>query len=329
MKAILHSLCKTLCLIALIVVIDTGSTKAQQSRFEYGFTYGPSNFLGDLGGNSGEGGTFLKDNMVSLTKFMTGFHLGYRPAEFINFRLSINMGKVQGADSLITGKGGMEEARKARNQHFRSDIQEGFIAAEIYPTTLFEYDPEDVLHRIRPYALLGIGVFHFNPQGQYETADGSKIWVDLKPLRTEGQGMPAFPDKKEYSLTQVNVPYGIGVKYFVSQNIALSFEIINRKTFTDYIDDVSTNYISNEDFYAYFGDGTEKAKQAVQMANKSAFANGGNYRPSFGIGAKRGSPTNNDSYYASSVKISIRLGKNEQHGDYGRGSDVKCPIIRF
>ena len=315
MKAILHSLCRTLFLIAFIVVIDTGSTKAQESRFEYGFTYGPSNFLGDLGGNSGKGETFLKDNMVSLTKFMTGFYLGYRPADFINFRLSVNMGKVQGADSLIRGKGGMEEARKARNQHFRSDIQEGFIAAELYPTALFEYDPADVLHRIRPYALLGIGVFHFNPKGQYEAADGSKIWVDLKPLRTEGQGMPAFPDKKEYSLTQVNVPYGVGVKYFVSQNIALSLEIINRKTFTD--------------FYAYFGDGTEKAKQAVQMANKSAFANGGNYRPGFGIGAKRGTPTNNDAYYASSVKISIRLGRNEQYGDYGRGSDVKCPIIRF
>ena len=97
MKAILHSLCRTLFLIAFIVVIDKGSTKAQESRFEYGFTYGPSNFLGDLGGNSGKGETFLKDNMVSLTKFMTGFYLGYRPADFINFRLSVNMGKGQTA----------------------------------------------------------------------------------------------------------------------------------------------------------------------------------------------------------------------------------------
>lgn len=329
MKAILHSLCRTLCLIALIVVTDTGNSRAQQSKFEFGFTYGPSNFLGDLGGNGGKGGTFLKDNMISLTKFMTGFHLGYRPSEFINFRLSLNMGKVQSADSLIKGNGGMEEARKARNQHFRSDIQEGFLAAEIYPTVFFEYDAADVLHRFRPYALLGIGVFHFNPQGQYEAADGSKVWVDLKPLRTEGQGMPGFPERKEYNLTQINVPYGVGVKYFVNQNIALSFEIINRKTFTDYIDDVSTNYVSNEDFYAYFGDGTKEATMAVQMANKSAFANGGNYRPDFGIGSKRGTPTNNDAYYASSIKISVRLGKNVQYSSSGRGSDVKCPIIRF
>jgi len=329
MKAFLHSLCRALCFIALIVFIDNSNAWAQQSRFEYGFTYGPSNFLGDLGGNSGKGETFLKDNMVSLTKFMTGFYLGYRPAECINFRLSGNVGKVQGADSLIIGKGGFEEARKARNQHFRSNILEGFIAAEIYPTTLFEYDEEDVLHRIRPYALIGIGVFHFNPKGQYEAADGSKTWVDLKPLRTEGQGMPAFPDRKEYSLLQINVPYGVGVKYFISQNIALSFEIITRKTFTDYIDDVSTTYISNEDFYAYFGDGTEKAREAIQMANKSAFANGGNYRPGYGIGAKRGTPTNNDAYYASSVKISVRLGRNEQYNHYERGGDVKCPVVRF
>jgi hypothetical protein len=65
------------------------------------------------------------------------------------------------------------------------------------------------------------------------------------------------------------------------------------------------------------------------MANKSAFANGENYRPGFGIGSKRGTPTNNDAYYASSLKISIRLGRNEQYNDYGRGRDMKCPIIRF
>jgi hypothetical protein len=185
------------------------------------------------------------------------------------------------------------------------------------------------MHKIRPYAVLGIGVFHFNPQAQYVNPDGSKTWVDLKPLRTEGQGMPQFPDRKEYKLTQLNIPYGVGVKYFLNQNIALSFEIINRKTFTDYIDDVSTNYISNDDFYSYFGEGSKEASVAIQMANKTAFANGGNYRPGYGIGSKRGTPTNNDAYFASAMKISIRLGKNEQYINSGRGGDVKCPIVRF
>jgi hypothetical protein len=311
------------------ILLHQENILAQQSRFEYGFTYGPSNFLGDLGGNKGKGATFLKDLTPSLTHFMTGFNIGYRPFEFINLRVSVNTGKVEGADSLIKGAGGYEEARKARNQHFRSNLHEAFLAAEIYPTAFFEYEPGDVMHKIRPYALLGVGVFNFNPQAQYVNPDGSKTWVDLKPLRTEGQGMPQFPDRKEYKLTQLNIPYGVGVKYFLNQNIALSFEIINRKTFTDYIDDVSTNYISNEDFYAFFGEGSKEAEVAIQMANKTAFANGGNYRPGYGIGSKRGTPTNNDAYFASTMKISIRLGKNEQFLNSGRGGDVKCPIIRF
>lgn len=329
MKTRLHSLCRMLLILSAIILLNTETTKAQLSRLEYGLTYGPSNFLGDLGGNAGKGAAFLKDLTPSLTHFMTGFNVAYRPFEFINFRISTNIGKVEGADSLIKGVGGYEEARKARNQHFKSNIQEAFFAAEIYPTTLFEYDPEDVMHKIRPYALLGVGVFHFNPQAQYVSPDGSKTWVDLKPLRTEGQGMPQYPDRKEYKLTQLNIPYGVGVKYFLNYNVALSFEIVNRKTFTDYIDDVSTTYISNEDFHTYFGEGTEQANMAIQMANKTAFANGGNYRPGYGIGSKRGTPTNNDAYFASIMKISIRLGRNEQYQNYGRGGDVRCPIVRF
>lgn len=329
MKTRLHSLCRMILILCVVILLSNGNTTAQESRLEYGFTYGPSNFLGDLGGNAGKGATFLKDLTPSLTHFMTGFNVGYRPFEFINLRLSINTGKVEGADSLIKGVGGYEEARKARNQHFRSNLHEAFLAAELYPTAFLEYEPGDVMHKIRPYAILGIGVFNFNPQAQYVNPDGSKTWVDLKPLRTEGQGMPQYPDRKEYKLTQMNVPYGVGVKYFLNYNIALSFEIVNRKTFTDYIDDVSTNYISNDDFYNYFGQNSKEAQMAIQMANKTAFANGGNYRPGYGIGSKRGTPTNNDAYFASTMKISIRLGHNEHYQQFGKGGDIKCPIIRF
>jgi hypothetical protein len=329
MKAKIYLFCRILFIFNAILFSPKG-TRAQQSKFELGFTYGPSNFLGDLGGNAGKGAGFLKDLTPSLTHFMTGFHAGYCPHEYIHFRFSANVGKVEGADSLIKGVGGYEEARKTRDQHFRSNIREAFFAAEIYPTAfLWEDDPEDLTHKIRPYAVLGVGVFHFNPQAQYVHPDGSRTWVDLKPLRTEGQGMSQYPDRKEYKLTQLNIPYGVGIQYFLNDNIALSFEIINRKTFTDYIDDVSTRYISNDDFYAYFGEGTEQAKMAIQMANKTAFANGGIYRTGYGIGSKRGTPANNDAYFASALKISIRLGRNEQYQNHGRGSDVKCPIQKF
>ena len=138
--------------------------------------------------------------------------------------------------------------------------------------------------------------------------------------------MPNYPNRKEYSLTQVNIPYGIGIKYFFNERFNASFEIVNRKTFTDYIDDVSTTYISAQDFYSYFGAGSVTADIARQMANKAAWANGGNYLPSYEPGKKRGTATNNDAYYSTVIKVGYRFGSD---GERRFRNNTRCPVIRF
>lgn len=325
MKKHVHSISWKLVFTALIICFSTFYGHAQM-EYEAGISIGPSNFLGDLGGKQGKGQTFLKDNNFQLTRIMPGIYFAIAPNQVVNFRLMMNFGKLEGADSIIDGKGGWEEARRARNQHFKSSLFEVYAAAEFYPTALFEEDPYDTYHKLRPYALIGVGVFKFNPRAQYVSPNGMKEWVELKPLRTEGQGMPNHPDRKEYNLTQVNIPYGLGLKYFLSERFSLSFEIVNRKTFTDYIDDVSTRYINDQDFYDYFGAGSATADIARQMANKSAWANGGNYRPSYGPGSKRGTPENNDAYYSTTLKVGIRLG-----GESNRSflNNLRCPVVRF
>jgi hypothetical protein len=311
-------------LVALVLIIPHNNTTAQ-SRLEIGFTAGSCNFLGDLGGGEGKGKAFFKDNVIPLTRLTAGFHVGYFVLPFLNFELQFSTGRLEGADSLIKDKGGLELSRKQRDQHFRSPLKEVYLAAKFYPTTLlFEYDPERLTSRLRPYLIAGIGMFNFNPQGQYIADDGTTTWVDLKPLRTEGQGMPSYPNKKEYKLTQINIPYGFGIKYFLSQHTSLSFELINRKTFTDYIDDVSTSYISNNDFNTYFGAGTTQAAIAAQMANKNAYNNGGVYRTSYEPGSKRGSSSNLDTYYSSVLKLNIRLrAKDDPRPPLG--SQFSCP----
>jgi hypothetical protein len=59
-------------------------------------------------------------------------------------------------------------------------------------------------------------------------------------LSTEGQGI--YPDKKPYSLWQPTIPFGGGVKFAITENLRIGFEIGLRKLFTDYLDDVSTSY---------------------------------------------------------------------------------------
>jgi hypothetical protein len=307
-----------------IACASFSGTQAQM-QYELGVSVGPSNFLGDLGGNQGKGQMFIKDNNFELTKLMPGIYFSVIPNHFVSFHAAFNFGRLEGDDNVIDRKGGLEEARSDRNQHFKSRIQEFIVTGQFYPTVFLEQDPDDVWHKFRPYGLVGVGVFHFNPQAQYIDANGRATWVDLKPLRTEGQGMPNYPNRKEYSLTQINVPYGFGVKYFFNENVNISFEICNRMTFTDYIDDVSTTYVSEQDFYDYFGAGSATADIARQMANKAQWANGGTYLPSYGPGDKRGNPNLNDAYYSTVVKLGFRIGGGER----SFLNNTRCPVIRF
>ena len=311
------------CAVAAIALIST-KTYSQYSFFgkpvyEIGINVGPSNLLGDLGGNRGIGTTFIKDNNIQNTKLMKGAYLSVRPSEFIGFSLAANFTTLEGDDRIIADKGGAEVARKNRNLSVKTPLQELTLTTEIYPTVLFEQDEKDLYHKFRPYGIVGIGVFHFNPKGEYTNTAGVTSWVNLKPLRTEGQGMPGYPDRKEYSLTQINIPYGVGIRYYFSDKVSAAFEIVNRKTFTDYLDDVSTTYVADSDFDAYFGAGSATAEMAKQMANKSQLIAPGTRIPNYNAGDKRGTTGRKDSYYAMSIKIGIRLGP-------GNNGTIACPV---
>ncbi|MBC7849508.1 MAG: outer membrane beta-barrel protein [Chitinophagaceae bacterium] len=319
MKQKLHSFVWKSCA-AMLVLLSTCLTSNSQysertSFFEAGITAGPSNFLGDLGGNYGKGTTFLKDNNIQTTKFMFGAYVTYHTSDWLGFRLAANIGSIEGDDAVIKGKGGLEEARRVRNSNFKSKIQEVFVAAEIYPTVFLEYEPGDTYHKIRPYGVIGVGAFHFNPQGKDLQTNQ---WVNLKPLHTEGQGFNEFPDRAEYKLTQINIPMGVGVKYFASETLSLSLEVIHRKTFTDYIDDVSTEYIDPALFYNYLT--PSQAAIAQRMANKTDPSGIGSIS-GYGPGKKRGTPTNNDSYFSIGFKLGFRLSSDNRWNN-----STRCPV---
>jgi hypothetical protein len=279
-------------------------------------------FLGDLGGHAGKGTTFIKDYNMNTTKLAIGGYYAAYPAQYLGFRLSLNYGNIEGSDADIKPAGGDEETRLGRNLNFRSTILEGTVMAEVYPTVLLEEDPDDVAGRLRPYGVIGLGLFHFNPQGSYhDPRTGDTYWVDLQPLHTEGEGFPEYPDRKNYKLTQMNIPMGVGIKYYLSDNVNLSFEIIHRKTFTDYIDDVSTRYVDPSLFYKYLS--PTQAAIAVAMSNK---ATGGYGNKSYTTNSKRGDPTQNDAYFTAQFKLGIRLGGGREQ--QWRNS-THCPLIRF
>ena len=296
---------------AVTCISSFGQNTESSSVFEAGISIGPTNLLSDLGGNAGKGTKFIKDNNFPATKLIFGAYLSYQPNEWLGFRLALNRGTLTGDDALIKGKGGLEMARKNRNSDVRSRITEGMLLAEVYPTVFLEGDPSDVVGRLRPYVAGGIGFFHFRPQG---TDPLTNEWVDLQPLHTEGQGFAEYPGRPNYKLTAFQYTLGAGAKYFFSEKVNLSLELLHRTTNTDYLDDVSTTYIAPTTFYAHMS--LAQAKLAERMANKSGTVFGA-YKP----GDKRGTSTNNDAFFSVNVKLGFRLGRGGS--DY---SSTRCPV---
>ena len=289
------------------------SITSSNGKVELGLGIGPMFFLGDLGGSAGAGKTFVKDLDFPLTKLNKGLYLNYYPAEWIGFRVAGNLGYVEGDDKEAPAKGGAEMDRRERNLNFRSKIKEAYAAIELYPTFFMEkYD--GLAGKLRPYVLGGVGIFNFNP----ETKDVDGSWVKTAPLRLEGQGFAEYPDSKPYKLTQMNALVGVGFKYYVKENSYIGFEILHRKLFTDYVDDVSNDYYIDPIYFDQYLPAADavKARRLYYRGTYSFPAT----RP-YEEFAERGDPTENDAYFSGIIRFGWRLGGNSAT------KHLKCPVF--
>lgn len=285
------------------------------AEVEAGVNFGPTFFLGDLGGKVGRGTTFIKDLNYPLTKLMKGAFITVYPNEYFGVRLAAQLTYVEGVDSIISTHGVDELWRKQRNLDFKSNMWEVYTAMEFFPLQYIYRNDDEYNPRLRPYVFGGVGVFHFNPKGSLKDQNGNITWHELQPLRTEGQGFAEYPDRKPYKLTQLNIPMGGGLKYFVSDKVNLGLEFLYRKTFTDYIDDVSTTYIDPNTF----ANNLDAASAAIarRIADKTI----GIVTPgttSFQPGDTRGFQ-NKDAYFSLLLKIGIRFGDGDGYGSGGGG----------
>jgi hypothetical protein len=293
-------------------------------KWEAGLNFGPSFFLGDLGGNAGKGTNNLKDLNLEFTKLMKGAYITMYPTKWLGFRLAGSLTYLEGDDGAINTTGINELWRKQRNLDFRTNVWEANVSAEIYPTMFFSNDPENE-PRLRPYVAIGIGMFHFNPEGSLKDSRGNKTWYKLHPLRTEGQGMAEYPTSQPYDLTQMNIPYGGGIKYYFSERVSAGVEVLYRKTFTDYIDDVSQQYIDPKNFSKYLS--AADASLATRLSDKAV----GIIYPGmtrYPAGTQRGDLKNKDTYFSVVAKIGIRLGPiYESSLARGQARQTRCPSV--
>jgi hypothetical protein len=205
----------------------------------------------------------------------------------------LNFGILRGDDAFTN-----EIVRNSRNLHFRSFYVELQQRIEFI---LFSNEKVGARYRLpghnhfkdrneQLYIFTGAGVSYFTSSARYEND-----WVALRPLKTEGQGLPG--GAKEYLPVTATIPFGVGFRWGIGRMWRIGIEATYIKTFTDYIDDVSTVYY----------DPAQLGSPAAQYLSNPAQVNAGWFAP----GQQRGD-ANNDAYYT----LNFLLQRNITYRDF-------------
>jgi opacity protein-like surface antigen len=261
----------------LFIVIIPFFLQAQYK--EVGLIAGTANYQGDLSPASVR-------MSLSRTHASFGAFGRYNMNNYMSVKLGITYGTISGDDA---------DSNRDRNLNFKSDLLDVSVTGEF---NILGYQPYALERVFSPYIFAGVGFVHFNPRTQYEGE-----WVELQPLGTEGQGSSAEYGSK-YGLTQVVIPFGGGLKYAINDSWNLGIEMGFRKTFTDYLDDVSDRYVDEDLLLANNGE------IAVALANRS-----GEPIPA---GRQRGNPDNKDWYIFTGLSVSYNFLDNGLVGSRSR-----------
>jgi len=188
-------------------------------KWEVGGMIGASNYNGDL----------ARHIVLKETHLAGGIFFRYNMGKYFSFKNALQLGTISGDDKNF-------EENKYRNLSFKSGIQE--------LSTMMEFNFRPFGAQVRtenfsPYIELGVAAFHFNPKAKY-----NGDWFNLNSMHTENQN---------YKLLQVSIPFGMGLKWSVNDNFTLGFEFVYRRTFTDYLDDVSKTYPNLTDHTKQYG----------------------------------------------------------------------------
>jgi opacity protein-like surface antigen len=282
--------------ISLILLTVFSFVASSAQRFHVGVFGGLAAYNGDL---------TEKIFPKKVTNGAIGVTANYELTDNIMLRAGYTFARVGGADRFSD-----KPEMVLRNLAFETAISEFSVVGEYYLLSLYE-------SRWSPYGFLGIAAYHFNPYA----FNGTTEKIFLKPLSTEGQGLPGYPDKKPYQLTQLSIPFGLGVKYALTENIHIGLEGSFHKLFTDYLDDVSTTYADPNDLLAARG------QLAVDMSYRGDEVAGGD--PNYPTkGYQRGGADSKDFYYFTGIHLTYRIGSGMGRSSIsgGKRNSLGCPV---
>ena len=267
--------------LALGLSLLPNSSSAQDAivqEGEFGIGLGAGHYFGDLNTRA----SLRRPKAAATVFFRKNFN------NYIAARLGASFARLGYSDAYNTSN----EYMHRRNLSFNSNVWELSLQGDF---NFFRFMPGEPDFRFTPYVTLGLGIFSYDP---FAYLRGEKIY--LRPLGTEGQGSALYPERKQYSTMGISIPVGAGVKYALNERFNIGFEILYRFTNTDYLDDVSTTYVSPEAFTPN-PDGT--SSDAFLLSDRS-YETG----PPIGIpGRQRGNSKSKDHFVTAMVHLTFNL----------------------
>ena len=266
---------KTLLTLSFCLFVFNLHIKAQNENKTawLGLFIGKMNYQGDLNPNSF---TFAHSKVTAAVSIRQSFN------RWLSVKGGLAIGSIEAADRYN------RDYLKKRNLSFYTMIKEATLGLE---ASLLDLSTT----HFTPYIYGSVSLFHFNPWA----FDKNGYKTFLQPLSTEGQGLSQFPKQKPYRLTQMNVGFGVGARYAVSEYMNVGVEFSQRKTFTDYLDDVSSIYVDRNVLLQ------AKGAKAVEMAYRGDELPAGTTYPNHG--EQRGTPSEMDWYYFFGINIELKF----------------------
>lgn len=250
----------------LLVLILLYPSLVFSQNLHMGFRFGLANYQGDLQ---------ERRFTFNQAKWMGSIGVRYDLSEHFTARSFLSYGSIKAADAE-----NKSTTLQQRNFSFETRLKELELSMQY---NLFSLNDQ----WWTPYAFAGVAVFNFKSFAN--DPSGNKTY--LQPLSTEGQEF--ITGKENYKRTILAIPFGIGAEYALNEDMRVGLELGYRRTFTDYIDDVSTNYVNAAQLLAARG------PLAVQMAYR-----GNSTYPA--AGSLRGNEKNKDGYYFVQLTFIIR-----------------------
>lgn len=257
----------TILIVSLFFIFHT-----QAQPIDIGLTIGSMAYNGDLAPSS-------PSEMVQQIRPAIGIFGRTSFSQKFSAKLMLNFGKVDGSDA--------RSPYPERGLSFESNIVEANLTGELHLIRIRHTESSFTY----PYIFGGVGMFHFNPKAKLE--DGSL--VELQPLGTEGQGLPGYA--KRYNRTQLNIPFGVGIRFILSDRWSVSLEAGARYLLTDYLDDVSAVSVNHRELFE--GNGP----LAARLSNPNLPTD-----EPVDQSYTRGSAKYNDWYYLTGILISYNFG---------------------